>query len=468
MKTKAVKAQKTVKLPKRTPVEVGIAQLIIAPWNPRGEITDDSVKDLVPSIRSIGLIERIAIVKAAKEKDKYVICAGNRRYVACRLAGLDKVPAEIFECSEGEARRITLIENLKRKDAEPIYVAELIKTLREKDGLTYEEIAAEIGHEVCYVERRAKLIDLAPEWKEVAQSKSMNVTTDLLEKASRYTQEIQRDAYEYISRNYPTDKRLSWSDVAIQFESRTCDLTKATFTRKKCAMCPCNTACTPTLWDVGQDAKYGRCLDKKCFDMKQCEAERHEVEKLEKDGTKVVQVKDYYSIPQDNQSYADNTHKVACVYRDYMGRQQIRFVAKDPTALTTERKSVNEQDKERTRLIKEAQKAVKEWEKEELRESLSNRTWQLENGEFAAFILSVCIQYGYTGSCDLRSYDPGLKKLSRAVIDGSADEIDRDRYLTAVTNEIIEDEASPLKTLSLFEEANCDIDAEMKKILCGK
>ena len=136
------------KAPKRTPIDLPIEQLMIAPWNPRGEITTDSVADLVPSIKSKGLIQRIAVVKHPKEKDKFIVCAGNRRLVACQLAGMKTVPCELFECSEKEARQMTLLENLKRKDAEPIYVAELIRTLREKDGLSAEEIAAEIGCEV--------------------------------------------------------------------------------------------------------------------------------------------------------------------------------------------------------------------------------------------------------------------------------------------------------------------------------
>ena len=142
--------------PKRTPVEIPIEQLIIAPWNPRGEITEESVADLVPSIKTKGLIQRIAIVKAPKEKDKYIVCAGNRRLVACQLAGMKTVPSELFECSEKEARQMTLLENLKRKDAEPIYVAKLIETLRTKDGLSAEEIAAEIGISQAQVSRLEK------------------------------------------------------------------------------------------------------------------------------------------------------------------------------------------------------------------------------------------------------------------------------------------------------------------------
>lgn len=465
MKKNTTTTPAKAKAPKRTPIDLPIEQLMIAPWNPRGEITTDSVADLVPSIKSKGLIQRIAVVKHPKEKDRFIVCAGNRRLVACQLAGMKTVPCELFECSEKEARQMTLLENLKRKDAEPIYVAELIRTLREKDGLSAEEIAAEIGCEVGYVIRRAKLIDLCPEWKEAAQQHTLAVTTDLLEKASRYTQDIQKDAYDAILRNYSTDKRLSWTDVAREFESRTCDLSKATFPRKKCAMCPNNTACTPTLWENEQDAKFGRCLDKRCFDLKKSTAEDNEVKNLEKNGVKVVRVKDFYSVPQEHSNAQDNAHKVACVYRDYAGHQRVLWVAKDPTAFTDEKKSVNEQEKERAKLIKETQKAIKEWEGENLREALENRTWEMDDAHFSAVLFAICVAYGYINNFSLSSVDTGLKSLARMVWRNDTEELDRKRYLDAVCKEIIDDDNSHAVTLSLFEEANNEVDPEMARLI---
>lgn len=465
MKKNTTTASAKAKAPERTPIDLPIEQLMIAPWNPRGEITTDSVSDLVPSIKSKGLIQRIAVVRAPKEKDKYIVCAGNRRLVACQLAGMKSIPAELFECSEKEARQMTLLENLKRKDAEPIYVAELIKTLREKDGLSAEEIAAEIGCEVSYVIRRAKLIDLAPEWKEAAQQRTLNVTTDLLEKASRYTQDIQKDAYDDILRNYSTERRLSWNDVAREFESRTCDLEKATFPRKKCAICPNNTACTPTLWDDPQGAKFGRCLDKRCFDLKKSEAEANEVSKLEKDGTKVVRVKDYYSVPEDHRTAPEGKYKVACVFNDFNGRQKILYVQKDPTEFTDEKKSVNTQNKERAKLIKETEKKIKDWESENVHDVLENRTWNLDDAHFAAVVFAVAASYGYINANNFYAVDSGLRNLARMVWRNDYDNLERKRYIDELSRMIIDDDGSHLKTLAVFEESNYDIDPEMKKLL---
>ncbi|MBQ6328023.1 MAG: ParB/RepB/Spo0J family partition protein, partial [Kiritimatiellae bacterium] len=267
----AKKSAKLIQLERKS-IDIAIERLHIAPWNPRGEITEESVSDLVPTIKTQGLIQRIAVIAAPAQKDgivsKYIVIAGNRRLVACRVAGLKSVPCELFSgVSEARARQLTLIENLKRKDAEPLYVAKTIQTLRDQDKMTMEEIAAEIGMPESWVYRRAKLIDLAPEWKEAVSSGAINVTTDLLEKASRYTQEVQKEAYDEIVRSYDTNNRLSWAEVSREFERRVANLEKATFDRKKCASCPHNSACSPSLWDFTEtpdDDNYGNCLDPRC------------------------------------------------------------------------------------------------------------------------------------------------------------------------------------------------------------
>ena len=110
-----------------------------------------------------------------------------------------------------------------------------------------EEIAAEIGMPDSWVYRRAKLIDLVPEWREAVEDGKITATTDLLEKVSRYTYDIQKEALNAIIREYDTTARLTWNAVAREFETRVTDLDKAKFDRRKCANCPNNTACSPSL-----------------------------------------------------------------------------------------------------------------------------------------------------------------------------------------------------------------------------
>ena len=92
IKPKKEQAKKPEKMnwPKSEPVTLPVEQLTTAPWNPRGEITPESVADLIPSIKANGLIQPIAVVHdLLSEADDvhYIVCAGNRRLVACREIG---------------------------------------------------------------------------------------------------------------------------------------------------------------------------------------------------------------------------------------------------------------------------------------------------------------------------------------------------------------------------------------------
>lgn len=453
-------------VPKRTPIEVNITDLETAPWNPRGELTKESVQDLVPSIQSKGLIQRIAIVRDTKKEGKYIVCAGNRRYAACKLAGLTTIPAELFECSEAEARQMTLLENLKRKDAEPIYVADLIKTLKEKDGFTQEEIAAEIGCEVSFVARRAKLINLAAEIKLAVKEGHFLATTDALEKMARYTTDVQSSAFAEIMRGHDKTKRLAWKDIAREFEIRTCDLNNACFARKECAVCPHNSASEPLLWDGAADEKFGCCLDRRCYDLKRKAHEDAVVEKLKSEGITVVYVNDYYSMPEDNEGCHADGYNFACVFRDYRGNQVIRYTRVDPTKPVVETKAVDQAKKERSAAIKAAMKEVKGWEEENLEADIKNRTRKMENDEFAGYMLALAHGYSYTS--EKHVFHHFVNKFVEALTRGEFGGIERDHAITMFVESVRRDDMSPKKTLTYFEECNWSIDNEMRKIIVGQ
>ena len=471
MKKKAQKepAKKPEKMnwPKSEPVTLPIEQLTTAPWNPRGEITPESVADLIPSIKANGLIQPIAVVHdleaEADDTVKYIVCAGNRRLVACREIGLKEVPCVLFKCDYKKARQLTLIENLKRKDADPLYVAKVIQTLRDNDKLTMEEIAAEIGMPDSWVYRRAKLIDLVPEWREAVEDGKITATTDLLEKVSRYTYDIQKEALNAIIREYDTTARLTWNAVAREFETRVTDLDKAKFDRKKCANCPNNTACTPTLWDDLDGAKFGKCLDPKCFALKRSEIEMSQIKKLELDGFKVVKVKDFFSIPEDSFVAPTDTHRVACVYRDYNGEQAVRYAAKDPTEPETEKKSVNNTDKEREKALKDAIKRVKKWEEEDMDIFIKKLLNVSDDRIFAAYLFSLANAYGFINNWSLTSVDTGLRSLANSVLHDR--DIKRERYVSALIQEIQDKEDSAAITIRIFESANMELSPEERNLI---
>ena len=112
------------------------------PDQPRKNFDEDAMAALAESIGENGLLQPIA-VRAKKTGPGYVIIAGERRWRAARMAGLDEVPVLIKEVTDEQAAALALIENLQREDLDPIEVAEGCKKLIERYGLTQEEAAGQ-------------------------------------------------------------------------------------------------------------------------------------------------------------------------------------------------------------------------------------------------------------------------------------------------------------------------------------
>ena len=114
------------------------------PAQPRKQFDDDALNQLADSITENGLLQPIA-VRPKKLGTGYIIIAGERRWRAARLAGLDEVPVIIKDVSDEQAAALALIENLQREDLNPIEVAEGCHQLIEKYGLTQETAAKKLA-----------------------------------------------------------------------------------------------------------------------------------------------------------------------------------------------------------------------------------------------------------------------------------------------------------------------------------
>ena len=102
----------------------------------------ESLEELAESIKKYGLIQPIVV---AKKDGYYSIIAGERRWRACKIAGIEEVPAIIREDDEKINSQISLIENLQREDLNAYEKAMGIKNLVEKFGMTQEEVAKQLG-----------------------------------------------------------------------------------------------------------------------------------------------------------------------------------------------------------------------------------------------------------------------------------------------------------------------------------
>ena len=129
------------------------------PAQPRKKFDDDALNQLADSITENGLLQPIA-VRPKKLGTGYIIIAGERRWRAARLAGLDEVPVIIKDVSDEQAAALALIENLQREDLNPIEVAEGCHQLIEKYGLTQETAAKKLGKSRSAVTNSLRLLAL--------------------------------------------------------------------------------------------------------------------------------------------------------------------------------------------------------------------------------------------------------------------------------------------------------------------
>lgn len=132
------------------------------PDQPRKKFDDDALAGLAASITENGLLQPIA-VRPKRIGTGYLIIAGERRWRAARLAGLDEVPVLIKDVTDEQAAALALIENLQREDLDPIEVAEGCRQLIEKYGLTQETAAKRLGKSRSAVTNSLRLLALPEE-----------------------------------------------------------------------------------------------------------------------------------------------------------------------------------------------------------------------------------------------------------------------------------------------------------------
>ena len=129
------------------------------PDQPRKHFDEAALAELAASIQENGLLQPIA-VRPKPLGAGYLIIAGERRWRAARLAGLDEVPALVKDVTDEQAAALALIENLQREDLDPIEVAEGCRQLIEKYGLTQETAAKRLGKSRSAVTNSLRLLNL--------------------------------------------------------------------------------------------------------------------------------------------------------------------------------------------------------------------------------------------------------------------------------------------------------------------
>jgi len=136
---------------------IPIADISPNPYQPRAGIDEADIKELAAPIKEKGIIEPVIVKKAGK---KYILAAGERRLRAARVAGLKEIPAVIRDLTDQDLLEIGLIENLHRKDLNPVEEAIAYDELNKKFGMTHERIAQLVGKDRSTITNTLRILGL--------------------------------------------------------------------------------------------------------------------------------------------------------------------------------------------------------------------------------------------------------------------------------------------------------------------
>ena len=128
------------------------------PFQPRMSFDQDSLEELAESIRTLGLIQPITVRR--KADGRYQIISGERRFRACRQAGMDMVPAYIRDTNDQGMLEMAIVENIQREDLDPIEIAMSYQRLIEECSLTQEQMAVRVGKKRASVTNYLRLLKL--------------------------------------------------------------------------------------------------------------------------------------------------------------------------------------------------------------------------------------------------------------------------------------------------------------------
>ncbi len=148
--------------------ELPINEIVPNRDQPRKTFDETALAELAESIKQHGVLQPLLVRPLAA--GGYQLVAGERRWRACRMAGLTQVPVVIKELTDTETMEIAIIENLQREDLNPIEEAEGLQALIDKCGYTQEEVAASVGKSRPAIANSLRLLRLPEEVREMTKN----------------------------------------------------------------------------------------------------------------------------------------------------------------------------------------------------------------------------------------------------------------------------------------------------------
>lgn len=168
--------QQTASEPSVQPRVLAIDKLKRGRYQPRQAIdeSDTDLLQLADSIRALGLIEPIAVRPLPEEEGYFEILAGDRRWRAARLAGLAEVPVIVHAVNDQTAAAMALVENLQRRDLNPLEAAVAMQRLRDDFKLSQDQLGQLLGMSKSVISRTLSLLSLHKEVQMLLRSNQLD------------------------------------------------------------------------------------------------------------------------------------------------------------------------------------------------------------------------------------------------------------------------------------------------------
>jgi ParB family chromosome partitioning protein len=146
-------------------------------YQPRKTMDDAKLAELAESIRAQGVIQPIVVREVGRERGgrTYEIIAGERRWRASRLAGLDEIPVVVREVDDRTVIAMALIENIQREDLNPLEEAQALQRLIDEFDLTHAQAAAAVGRSRAAVSNLLRMLELPPEIRTLVETRALEM-----------------------------------------------------------------------------------------------------------------------------------------------------------------------------------------------------------------------------------------------------------------------------------------------------
>jgi ParB family chromosome partitioning protein len=250
-----------------------LSDIRVSGFNPRKYRSEEDLNELRQSIVNFGIIQPVTLRRKA---DLYEIVCGERRYRASLMAGLATIPAIIKDYSDEEAMEISILENLQRRDINPVEEALSFGKLMEVRRYSIDDLVKQFGKTDKYIRSRLQLRNLIDPVSELLAKDEITLSVAL--ELSRFCPDIQQEVY----REHLTDDNYSWKNLPVKDFRRmletgySSDLSKYEFDKSDCTTCQFNSS----VYDLFMDGDCGSCQNLDCLRNKQAQFIARETTKL--------------------------------------------------------------------------------------------------------------------------------------------------------------------------------------------